>query len=358
VFILSTILISRQIRFLQNADTGYDRENLVYIPIEGQLASRLDVFTTAAGRIPGISGITMLSDNPTQMDNGNLSIGWPGKDPDEHERFIGDGIGPGYMKTMKIRLLAGRDFSPAYPTDSTGCILNETALRLMSYKVNDAIGKTVFGDKQALHIVGVVADFHIRSLHDPIQPLILFPGRKEFFSTILIRVQPGRTRSVLAGVQELCHQLNPAFPFSYKFSDQEYANLYRSDEVTGRLSLVFAGLAIFISCLGLLGLSIFTAEQRTKEIGIRKVLGATMHSLLGLLLKDLIGLVAISFIIAAPLGWWAMHHWLQNFAYRTDLPWWIFAAAGSSALLIALATISVQAIQTAGRNPIKSLRTE
>jgi len=357
VLILSTILISRQVTFLQKANTGYDRENLVYIPIEGRLAQQLDVFTAAASRIPGISGVTMLSDNPTQMDNGTLSVGWPGKDPNEHMRFIADGIGPGYMKTMKIHLLAGRDFSPAYPTDTTGCILNETALKLMGYKVDDAVGKTVFSGEQTLHIVGVAADFHIRSLHDPIQPLILFPGRKDF-SNILVRVQEGKTGSVLAGIQELCHQLNPAFPFTYKFSDQEYAALYKSDEVTGRLSLLFAGLAIFISCLGLLGLSIFTAEQRTREIGIRKVLGASIRSLLRLLVQDLLGLVVISFIIAAPLGWWAIHGWLQNFAYRTDIPWWIFAAAGFLALLIALATILTQALQAASRNPIKSLRTE
>jgi hypothetical protein len=357
VLILSTILISRQVSFLQKADTGYDRENLVYIPIEGKLASQLDVFTDAASRIPGISGVTMLTDNPIQMDNGTLSVGWPGKAADEHERFIAEGIGPGYMKTMKIRLVAGRDFSPAYPTDSMGCILNETALKLTGYKVQDAVGKTIYWGTRTLHIVGVAADFHTRSLHDPIQPLILSPGRNEF-STILIRVQAGKTRPVLGKVQELCHQLNPAFPFSYKFSDEEYANLYRSDEVTGRLSLVFAGLAILISCLGLLGLSIFMAEQRIREVGIRKVLGASMQSLLRLLMKDLLGLVAISFVIAAPLGWWVMHHWLQNFAYRTDIPWWVFAAAGALALFIALSTIIIQAVQAAARNPVKSLRTE
>ncbi|MBN9386151.1 MAG: ABC transporter permease [Chitinophagaceae bacterium] len=357
VLILSTLLISRQVSFLQKADTGYDRENLVYIPIEGRLASQLGVFTTMASRIPGISGVTMLSDNPTQMENGTLSVEWPGKNPSEHARFISDRIGPNYIQTMKIHLLAGRDFSPAYPTDSMGCILNETALNLMGYKVQDAVGKTVYWGGRTLHIVGVAADFHIRSLHDPIQPLILSPGRNEF-STILIRVQAGRTRSVLADVQGLCHQLNPAFPFSYKFSDQEYADLYKSDEITGRLSLLFAGLAIFISCLGLLGLSIFMAEQRIKEIGIRKVLGASMHSLLKLLVKDLLGLVAISFVIAAPLGWWVMHHWLENFAYRTNIPWWIFAAAGSLALFTALSTIIIQAVQAATRNPVKSLRTE
>jgi ABC-type antimicrobial peptide transport system permease subunit len=356
VLIISTILITRQVRFMQTANLGYDRENLLYIPIEGELGSKLDVFMTSAAQLPGITGLSQLSENPTEMNNGTLSFSWTGKDPNQRIRFIQDAIGPDFMKTMKLQLVAGRDFSAAYPSDSLGCILNETAIATIGYK--DPIGRPVyFGHTQA-HIVGIVKDFHFRSLHDPIQPLILHTGKKDNFSTILVRTQAGKTRLALAGLQGLCHSLNPKFPFSYKFSDQEYASLYKSEEVTGRLATVFAVLAILISCLGLLGLSIFTAEQRIKEIGIRKVLGAGVPSLFGLLSKEFIGLVGLSFAIAVPLGWGAMHQWLQNFAYRTDIPWWTFGISGLLAMLIALATVCFQAIRAARCNPIKVLRSE
>ena len=174
----------------------------------------------------------------------------------------------------------------------------------------------------------------------------------------MIRTQPGRTAAALSGLERLCKQLNPAFPFSYKFSDQEYARLYVSEAITGRLAMIFASLAIFISCLGLLGLSMFTAEQRMREIGIRKVLGASVSSLFGLLSWNFLGLVGIAFLIAAPLGWYAMKAWLQGYAYRTEIPWWIFGVAGLLAVAVALVTVFWQAMRAAGANPIKSLRSE
>jgi ABC-type antimicrobial peptide transport system permease subunit len=257
---------------------------------------------------------------------------------------------------MKLQILQGRDFSPAFPSDSMGVIVNETAVATMGYK--DPVGKPLFFGRAQAHIIGVVKDFHFRSLHDPIQPLVLHTGKADNFSTILVRSGAGEAKQTLAGLEQLCKKLNPKFPFSYKFSDQEYSLLYRSEEVTGRLSVIFAGLAILISCLGLLGLSIFTAEQRTKEIGIRKVLGAGVPSLFGLLSKEFIGLVGLSFAIAVPLGWAAMHHWLLNFAYRTDIPWWSFGLAGLLALAIALTTICFQALKAAKRNPVSALRSE
>jgi putative ABC transport system permease protein len=356
VLIISTISISRQIRFMQQANLGYDRENLLYIPIEGDLSAKLDVFKTEAARLPGVRGISLFSESPTEMNNGTLSFGWTGKAPDEHIRFIHDEVGPDFMKTMKLQMAQGRDFSPDFPSDSLGVIVNETAVATMGYK--DPVGKPVFfGNKQG-HIVGVVKDFHFRSLHDPILPLVLHMGSKQDFSTILVRSDAGQTKLALTGLEQLCKELNPKFPFTYKFSDQEYAKLYKSEEVTGRLSVIFAVLAILISCLGLLGLSIFTAEQRTKEIGIRKVLGAGIPSLFGLLSREFIGLVGFSFAIAIPLGWAAMHQWLLNFAYRTDIPWWTFGISGSLVMLIALTTVCFQAITAARRNPVQSLRAE
>lgn len=357
VLILSTLLISRQINYLQTARLGYDRENLVYIPIEGDLGAKLDVFSAEVKRLPGVQGMSFLSNSPTGLNNGTLSTGWPGKDPNEHVRFIHAATGPDFMKTMKLQLVAGRDFSPAFATDSSAVIINETAAALMGYK-KDPIGKPVFAGSYPMHIIGVVKDFHFQSLHETIMPLLLGMGTNRNFSMALIRTQPGKTAAALSGLESLCKRLNPAFPFSYQFSDLEYAKMYASEAVTGRLSVIFASLAIFISCLGLLGLSMFTAEQRTREIGIRKVLGASIPSLFGLLSRNFLGLVGIAFLIAAPLGWWAMHVWLQGYAYRTEIPWWTFAIAGLLAAMIALATVFWQAMRAARANPVRSLRSE
>ena len=356
VLIISTILISRQIDYVQHADIGYNRENLLYIPIEGNLSDKLSVFNTEASNLPGVKNVSELTEAPTEMNNGTLSIGWTGKDPNQTVRFIHDEVGPDFMLTMKLKLVAGKEFPSDGTFDSVGCIVNETAVKLMGYK--DPVGKPVFRGHYRSQIIGVVKDFHFHSLHDPIMPLILGMGKNKWYSTILIRTEAGKTKTALDGLKKLCNELNPAFPFSYKFSDEEYANLYKSDEVIGRLSVIFAGLAIFISCLGLLGLSIFTASQRVKEIGVRKVLGASAGSLFNLLSKDFLMLVALAFAIAAPLGWWAMDNWLNNFAYRAPIPWWVFAVSGLLAMLIAMATVCFQALKSAHANPVTSLRSE
>ena len=357
VLILSTILITRQIDFMKNTRLGYDRENLLYIPIEGDLGAKLGVFQTEAGKLPGIKDVSMLSSNPTVMNDGILSLSWDGKDPGEHDRFIHESVGPGFLKTMKIALAAGRDFDlAAYPSDSSGMIINETAAALIGYK--NPVGRFIYSGNYKGHIVGVVKDFHFQSLHEKIMPLILVSGRADRYAQILVRTQAGQTQAALAGLRRLCAELNPAFPFTYQFSDLEYANLYRSEEVTGRLSVVFAALAIAISCLGLLGLSLFTAEQRIREIGIRKVLGASVGSLFGLLSKDFMTLVGVAFLVGAPLGWWAMHRWIAGFAYQTNIPWWVFPAAGAIVATVALITVCWQTLRAASANPVKSLRNE
>lgn len=355
VLILATIIITQQIQYMHNARLGYDRENLVYLPIEGEMGKKLEVLQAEAAKLPGVARLTVCSgDNPTSMQSGTLGMSWTGKDPNESVRFIRTNTGRDFLKTMKIELVEGRDFSPEYLTDSNAVILNETAVKLMGYK--DPIGKTVKMYDYPLHIVGVVRDFHFQSLHDAILPLVLLNSK--WYSMVVVRTQPGQTRVALAGLEKLYRQLNPAFPFSYQFADAEYAALYKSEEVTGRLSILFALLAISISCLGLLGLSLFTAEQRVREIGIRKVLGASVPSLFGLLSRGFLGLVGISYLVAAPLGWWAMHRWLAGFAYRTDISGWTFAVAGLLAVLVALVTVGWHTLRAAGANPVKSLRSE
>ena len=255
-----------------------------------------------------------------------------------------------------MQMINGRDFSKDYGTDSVGYIVNESALQKIGYK--DPIGKRLtFWEKKGT-IIGVVKDFHFQSMRTRIEPLILRLRDKEGWGTALIKTEAGKTKQVLAALEQLCKELNPKFPFTYQFADEEFNKIYKSEQVIDKLSNYFAFLAIFISCLGLLGLAMFTAEQRTKEIGIRKALGASIAGLFRLLSKEFLQLVGIAFLIAAPLSWWAMNKWLQDYSYKTDISWCVFAAAGLLTVVIALGTISFQAIKAALANPVKSLRTE
>jgi len=250
----------------------------------------------------------------------------------------------------------GRDFSKDFATDSVGYVINEAALKRIGYK--DPIGKPLTFWQKKGTIIGVLKDFHFNSLHEPINPLVLRLGENIEWGAALVRTEPGKTKQALSSLEKVCKQLNPKFPFSYKFSDEEYAKLYKSEQVVSQLANYFAFLAIFISCLGLLGLVIFTSEQRTKEFGIRKVLGASPVSLFNLLSKEFLLLVLIAMVIASPLAWLAMNSWLKDYAYKIDISWWMFVIAGITAVVIALITVSFQAIKAAVANPVKSLRTE
>jgi hypothetical protein len=257
---------------------------------------------------------------------------------------------------MKLKLVQGRDFSRDFPTDSVGFIVNETAVKKMGY--TDPIGKPVWWGGHEGKIIGVLQDFHFASLHQVIEPLIIRMNEDRHYGTLLVRLRAGKDKEGLAALEKLSRQMNPAFPFTYQFSDEEYNKAYRSEQLVSQLANYFAFLAIFISCLGLLGLAMFTAEQRTREIGVRKVLGANVTGIVSMLSKDFLGLVVIAILIASPLAWYFMYRWLLDFPYRTPISWWIFAVAGLSAVLIAFITVSFQAIKAAIANPVKSLRTE
>jgi putative ABC transport system permease protein len=356
VLIAATIIVARQVDYVQTADLGYDRENLVYIPFEGSLAKQYQLFKQEALGVRGVTSVSRITESPTGIGFNTNGLDWQGKDPGASPMFIVAGIGYDLIKTMNIKLSDGRDLSKAFAGDSAAYLVNEAALKTLRYK--NPIGKplTQWGRKGT--IVGVMKDFHFSSLHDPIQPLVLSMGERAEGGVMLVRIRGGSTRQALAGLERICKDLNPKFAFSYSFSDEEYQKLYQNEQVVGRLSDSFAALAIFISCMGLLGLALFTAEQRSKEISIRKVLGASAGSLFSLLAWESIGLVLFSLVIATPLAWWAMHAWLQDFAYRIPISWWMFALAGGMAFLIALLTVGYQAIQSALVNPIKSLRSE
>jgi ABC-type antimicrobial peptide transport system permease subunit len=356
VLIIGTIVVSGQVEYARKINLGYDRENLVYIPLEGDLTGKYNLFKEGASRLPGVSQVSRVSQDPTDLNNGTGGVDWDGKEPNSVPMFSNISVGYDFVKTFRLQMVAGRDFSKDFATDSVGYLLNEEGLKKTGYK--DPIGKrlTMWGKKGT--IIGIIKNFHFNSVHEPIKPLIVQYGEVEKYGSALVRTEAGRTKQALTGLEQLCRQLNPKFPFTYRFADEEYQSLYKSEAIVHNLSNCFACLAIFISCLGLLGLAMFTAEQRTKEFGIRKVLGARASTLFTLLSKDFLVLVLIAFLLASPLAWWAMRGWLQNFAYHVDLEWWIFLLAGVMALLIALLTVSIQAIKVAIANPVKSLRAE
>jgi putative ABC transport system permease protein len=356
ILITATIIVSRQMAFVQSKNLGYDRENLVYIPMNGELVPKYAAFKNEALNMAGIQSVTRMSMTPTNLQNSTGSVTWIGKDPNVVIEFTQASVGYDFVKTMKLKVLSGRDFSKDFGTDSVGYMINEAALARIGYK--DAVGKKLAFWGKPGKIIGVLKDFHFNSMHEQIKPLVLRLGEQEGYGNILIRTQPGKTRQALASLENLSKQINPAFPFSYNFSDLEYQKLYQNEEIVSKLSNAFAFLAIFISCLGLLGLAMFTAEQRIKEIGIRKVLGASVSSLFALLSSEFLILVVIALLIALPISWYAMGAWLQGFAFRTPMHWWMFGLAGAVIILIAMATVSFQAIKAALINPIKSLRSE
>ncbi len=356
ILIIGTIVVSKQVNYIQTANLGYDRENLLYIPLEGDLTPKYQLFKNQSLQMPGIKEVSRITDIPTQIENGTSGVEWEGKDPTADIEFAQSAVGYDFTKTMHLQLAEGRDFSKDFPTDSVAYILNESALKRIGYK--NPVGKPLTFWQKKGTIIGVLKDFHFNSLHVSINPMVLRLGENIGWGNALVRTEPGKTKEALASLEKICKNLNPKFPFTYKFSDLEYQKLYKSEQMVSQLARYFAFLAIFISCLGLLGLIMFTAEQRTREIGIRKVLGATVSNVVGLLSKDLLSLVLIANLISWPLGWLAMNKWLENFEYRTAINWWVFVLAGLAAVLIALLVVGFQAIKAAIANPVKSLRTE
>ena len=355
ILIVGMIVIYRQMDFIQTKNLGYDRENLIYIPIEGELINKYEVFKEEAAKMPSILDVSKMRNSPTIIEHHTNSIGWPGKDPNENVSFADGVVGYDFAKTMKLQFKEGRDFSKDY-ADSMSFIINETALNRTGMK--DPIGKQITWGNRAGTIVGVIKDFHFSSMHDPIDPLIVRLDENWSWGTILVRTRAGKAKDAIAGLQSICKTLNPKFPFTYQFSDLAYANLYKSEQVVSKLSDYFALLAILISCLGLFGLATFVAAQRVKEIGVRKVLGASVGDIVTMFSGNFLKLVGIAILVAFPVAWWAMNNWLQNFAYKIDIEWWIFAVAGVVTVFIALLTVSYQSIKAAMSNPVKSLRTE
>lgn len=361
LLIIATIVITRQTNYVQNNHLGYNRENLIYVRIDGELIKQNNylLFKNRALNMPGIAMIDRSTEEPHQMNFVVTTddIKWEGKDKNTVVGIKPASVGYDFVKIMGMQIAEGRDFSRSIATDSADAFLvNEEAVKEMGLK--QPIGKWVSAWKKKGHIIGVLKDYHTQTLREAIKPVLLDVKEYEDFGVIIARTRPGQTRQALASLEKVYKEINSAYAFSYQFVDEEYKKMYNSELMISRLSVLFSVLAILISCLGLLGLVMFAAEQRIKEIGIRKVLGASLVQILTLFSKDFLQLIFIAFLIAVPLAWYSMHHWLQDFAYRIELSWWIFALAGAATLTIALITMSYQAVKAALANPAISLRME
>ena len=355
IFVVAMIVVSHQVSFIHSKNLGYDKNNLVTMPITGAMAAKFDVFKQEALKNKGVISISRISQNPVQIGNTTNGVEWEGKSPDEAPTFTQASVSYDFIKTMQATMLFGRDFSELQ-NDSARFIINESALKLTGY--TDPIGMPLtFWDVKGT-IIGVVKDFHFNSLHVPIKPLVLHHAKGQNWGTALIRLDPARTSEGIAAIETLHKKLNPEFPFSFDFADARYARLYSSEQLVQQLSAIFAVMAIFISCLGLLGLVIFTAEQRTKEMGIRKVLGAGFSNIVGILSKDFVMLVALAAVVSSPLSYYLMIEWLHSFEYAVTIKWWLFPLATAGLVSIAMMTILYQAVATASANPVDSLKVE
>ncbi len=358
VLIISTIFIYNQLQYIQHKNLGFDKSQLMYVGMAGNLRQKVVQFKNELLRQTSIE--TAAATTATLVDVGNSSyINWEGQQPKDQFLITNMNVDPDFLKTVGMKLVTGNDFHPIAESDTNWTYLvNETAARRMGYTARTALNKRVeFWGMKGI-ITGVVRDFHFRPLNVPIEPFIFryAPGNPYF--QLLVKTRPGQAQEAIQRISQLYKQYEKESPLQYGFVDQELDKLYRREQRTGQIVLYFSTLAILISCLGLFGLAAFTAEQRTKEIGIRKVLGASITSIVGLLSKDFMKLVLVAIVIATPIAWFAMNQWLQGFAYRINISWWVFALAGLLAMGIALLTVSFQSVKAALMNPVKSLRSE
>ena len=358
VLIIATIIVKQQIGYAQEREKGYDKNNLVYHFLTGSINKNYPIIKNELLASGAASSVTKTSSPLTQGWSDSWGFEWEGKavdDKTDFDRFAAD---EGLAGTAGLQFVKGRDFSlKEYPTDSTAVILNESAVKAMHFK--EPLGQIVKDNDISWHVVGVIKDFILRSPYYPTTPMVIEGGKAGWFNVMHIKLNSSNpTAQNLQKAEAIFKKYNPEFPFEYKFVDEEYARKFTDEKRFGTLAALFAGLTIFISCLGLFGLATYMAENRIKEIGVRKVLGASVTGIATLLSKDFLRLVIVSFLIAAPLAWWGMYKWLQGYPYRVKIEWWVFATAGILSVLIAVLTVSYQAIRAAIANPVKSLRSE
>jgi putative ABC transport system permease protein len=357
VLIIGTITVFRQIQFAKDRPVGYESNGLVSTNVlGGAIDEHFDAVKTELIQAGAITEMAKTESPVTETWSSTSGIKWKDKDPNFSIDIHTAGTGFDYGKTIGWEIVAGRDFKKELATDSSAVILNEAAVQFMSLK--NPVGEILDWNGQQLHVIGVIKNMIMRSPYDPVRPIVYYLSGNSG-NWIILKLNPNATASAsVAKIESVFKKFNPEQPFEYRFVEDAYAEKFSNEVRIGKSAGFFTLLAILISCLGIFGLASFVAEQRTKEIGVRKVLGASVFNCWKLLSKDFLWLVCISLLIATPLGWYLMNGWLQNFEYRATISWWIFAVSGSGALVITLVTVSFQSIKAAMMNPVKSLRTE
>jgi len=356
ILLVGTAVVYQQLNFIKNKNLGFDKSNLLYMRMHGDLWGKQEALKADLKQNSYTQDFSIISNLPTALTTGNIDVQWEGKDPNSQVIVPSMDVDENFIQTFQMKILAGRGFSESFKGDSSNYILNETAMHLMGMNLNNAVGKSIsFGGTKGT-VIGVVKDFNFKPLQYAIDPLVL--RLNNWGGYVVVRSQPGNTEATINALGKISHELNPAYPFAYNFLDNDLNNLYKGEQKMGNIFNLFAILAIFISCLGLYGLSAFMSEQRTKEIGVRKVLGASVFSIVYLLSGKFTRLIVIAMVIAIPLSWWAINAWLKSFAYRINISWIIFFGACGTALLVALLTVSYESVKAAVANPVNSLRSE
>jgi putative ABC transport system permease protein len=365
ILIVTTIIVFQQLRYMQNVSLGYNKEHIITMAYNSQMNDQYDAFRNTLLQNSNIKDVALSSRIPTGRLLDGMGAQVAGSDsmvPVKADiRYVA--VDYDFIPTYGISLAAGRNFSREYGTDTSNFIINESAVKAVGWKdAGQAVGKDFKYGQFTGHIVGVVKDFHFESLHQAITPLVFVlppPGKNQtFYNYISVKLSGNHINSTLNTIKNTWEKFSPDLPYQYTFFDENFSKLYASEQRQETIFTTFACIAIFIACLGLLGLSAFAISQRVKEIGVRKVLGANTTTIVSLLSKDFLKLVLIAAVIAFPVAWYVMHNWLQDFAYRISIQWWVFIIAAVAAALIALITVGMQAIKAAMVNPVKSLRSE
>jgi len=360
--IIGTLVIYNQLKYIQNKDLGYNRDHVLTIDNVGSLGSAAMVFKQSVKSLPGVKNASIADAIPT-WNYGNSETIFKTQVPDQKNALSTQfwGVDNDYIKTLGIKIITGRNFSNEMATDSSGLIINEAAANLLGY--TNPLNQTVYAPQdnqlkvvKPYHIIGLMKDFNFRSLRENVTPMVFYYTQRG--GAFSIKINTSNIAGLIAQIKEKWQEISPNKQFSYSFMDDEFKEIYNTEQRTGKIAIAFTSLAIVIACLGLFGLAAYAAEQRTKEIGIRKILGANVSVIVAMLSKDFIKLVIVAIAIAAPLAWWAMQKWLESFAYRINIQWWVFALAGFGAVAIAFITISFQSIKAALSNPVNSLRSE
>jgi len=358
VLMVSTLVVNYQVKYIKGRDIGFNKENLLYLqmPQTGDLQNNFQAMKATLSQNAHVGGYTFVEHLPTYLTTGTTDVKWVGKDPTDQSVFPHIGVDGNFIKTFGMHILAGRAFNDNYSPDGKNYIINETAAKKMGMTTETALGQKITMNGNDGQIIGVVRDFNFKPVQQTIEPLILRYTHRGGF--VVIRTTEGNIQPVIAGLKKSFQEVYPNFPFSYGFVDRDLAQLYLSEQRMEKLFNIFSVVSIIVSCLGLFGLATFATQKRIKEIGVRRVLGASTAGIVSMLATDFVKLVVVALLIAFPVASWAMDKWLQNYVYRIQLSWWMFAIAGGMAVVIAFLTISYQSIKAALSNPVESLRSE